>query len=140
MIFPLREEGTGETAAPKHLLGDHLMSFVVTSHTLVLMVHAGESQCISVYNFLQGLCSSVPLTGFDLGFAEVLVGLNSTMSVCSCSVSMPYQEARLLCSISGMACQGGMFVAAKLSASLLVFSLGDDINKSQDLHMIVSLT
>lgn len=61
---------------------------------LVLMVHAGESQCISVYNFPQGLCSSVPLTGSDLGFAEVLVGLNSSMSVSSCSVSMPYQEDR----------------------------------------------
>lgn len=58
------------------------MSFVITSHMLVLMVHAGESQCVSVYSFPQGLCSSVPFTGFDLGFAEV--GLNSIMSVCSC--------------------------------------------------------
>lgn len=72
MIFPLREEGTGEAAAPKPLLEDHLMSFVITSHMLVLIVHAGESQCIRAYNFPQGLCSSIPLTGFDLGFAEVL--------------------------------------------------------------------
>ena len=71
------------------------MSFVITSHMVVLMVHAGENQCISVYNFPQGLCSSVPLTGFDLCFAEVLAGLNSIVSVCSCSVSMRYQEDRL---------------------------------------------
>lgn len=52
---------------------------------------------------LRGLCSSVPLTVFDLGFAEVLVGLNSIMSVCSCSVSMPYQEDRLFFSTTFVA-------------------------------------
>lgn len=92
MIFPLREENTGETAAPIHLLEDHSISFATTSHMLVLMVHAGESQSISVHNFPQGWCGSVPFTVFDLGFAEVLVGLNSAMSVCSCLVSMPHQE------------------------------------------------
>lgn len=81
MIFPLREEGTGETAGPKHLLKDHFISFITTSHTLALMVHAGESQCISIYNVPQVLCSSAPLAVFYLGFAEGLVGLNSIMSV-----------------------------------------------------------
>lgn len=38
------------------------------------MVHIGESRCISVHHLPQGLCSSVPHSGSDLGFAEVLVG------------------------------------------------------------------
>lgn len=95
------------------------MSYVTTSHALALMVHAGESQCVSVYNVPQVLCSSAPLTVFYLGFTEVLVGLNSIMSVCSCLVSILYQEDRLyfLYKISVMAFQGGEFVALKLSES-----------------------
>lgn len=99
MTFPLREEGTGETAGPKHLVKDHLMSFVTTSHTLALMVHVGESQCISVYNVPRVLCNSAPLTVFYLGIAEVLFGLNGIMSVCSCLVSIPYQKDRLIFSL-----------------------------------------
>lgn len=81
------------------------MSFVTTRHILALMVHAGESQCINVYNVSQVLCSSAPLTVFYLGFAEVLVELNSIMIMCSCLVSIPYQEDRLFLSLQNF-CHG----------------------------------